>query len=231
MWCVISSLVSRWPPSGKIMIEMTAIKEEQCLSLKQSVFVTGDIPSASLFPAGRGNSDCDKRSGGAQRQLQCRRHHAHQGSHQHARFCRAEPAVWAQWWQVQHKNQGRTMKAKLVHRQHLCLGSYCYVPFIHVMHLQVWSSIPLHVGCVRSWLEGSGQANGKRAGLRQLPAGRGLLHAGWTDIWDHCRVQSPADAGGRRCGLVQLPHAHLKGHWCGKASLQCIYNTMLMRDV
>lgn len=24
------------------------------------------------------------------------------------------------------------MTAKLVHRQHLCLGSYCYVPFIHV---------------------------------------------------------------------------------------------------
>ncbi len=85
---------------------------------------------------------------------------------------------------------------------------------IHLMSPQVWRAFPLHVGCVWSWPEGSGQANSRGAGLRQLPAGRGLLHAGWTDIWDHCRVQSPADAGRWRCGLVQLPRAHLKGYWC-----------------
>ena len=91
------------------------------------------------------------------------------------------------------------------------------------MSLQVWSALPLHVRCVWSWFEGSGQENSRGAGLRQLPAGRSLLHAGWADIWDHCRVQSPADAGGWRRGLVQLSHAHLKWYWCEKDSPLCIY--------
>lgn len=78
---------------------------------------TGDVPNTSLLPTGCRNSDCDKRSGGAQWQLQRGRHHAHQGSHQHAGICRAEPALWAQRRKVQTLSETRTH----THSQHLCL--------------------------------------------------------------------------------------------------------------
>ncbi len=131
--------------------------------------------------------------------------------------------MWAQWPQVQHKHH-KTIKEKLMKWQPLCLKEY--FPLIFFLSLQVWSAFPLHVRCLWSRLKGSGKADSRGAELRQLPAGRGLLHAGWANLWDHCRVQSPADAGGWRCGLVQLPHAHLKGQWCGKVSPQSIYNKM-----